>query len=725
MHSDKSQNLRAKLKNAVASGGRVFLTSSSVAGVVILLRLTGILQAWEWTALDLFFRLRPAEPVDERVVVVGIDETDLQKAKQWPIPDKVMAQLLEKIQTYQPRAIGLDIYRDLPVEPGHSELLKAYQALPNLVGIEQIKDKNSVGVPPPPVLGDRNQVGFNNLVFDGDGKVRRGILYWATDNGDNHESFVLKLSLLYLKPEKITPHPAIDNPDYLQLGKGVFHQFSGNDGAYIDADEGGYQILANLRKPAGAIRVVSMSDVLEGRVDPKILRDRVVLIGSTAVSLKDFFYTSYSHSIGKSPQPTSGVELQANFVSQIISAALDGREMINVWDDPFELMWILLWSWLGAEIVWKLRSPHKSAPAVLIAGIGLSGICYGAFLLGWWLPVIPAMMTMTGSAVVILAYLAHLEEELKRSKEFLNSIINTIPDPIFVKDRKHRWIVLNQAYCKFLGRPLAELLNRTDADVFPPHEAEVFRQQDQRVFDSAQEYENEEEFTDQDGVTHYIATKRSLHKDAAGNQFLVGVIRDITERKLMEEELKNTAAELVRSNKELAQSASQLRHLANHDSLTGLPNRKLFHERFNQALEWAEENGKMVGLLFLDLDGFKLINDTQGHDVGDLLLKSVARRLTGCLRGSDTVSRLGGDEFTVILPAIPSRQDAGRVAEKILSTLSQAFEIEGRTIFITTSVGISLFAIDGNDVETLVKKADNAMYAAKELGKNCYEFASP
>jgi diguanylate cyclase (GGDEF)-like protein/PAS domain S-box-containing protein len=662
------------------------------------------------------------EPVEIRVVVVGIDETDLQKAKQWPLPDRVMAQLLQKIQTYQPRGIGLDIYRDLPVEPGHGELLKAYKELPDLIGIEQIKDRDSAGIPPPPILGDRGQVGFNNLIFDADGKVRRGLLYWTVEDGKTHESLILKLSLRYLKGEGITPQ-APSNPDYLQLGNVVFRQFEANDGAYIQADDGGYQILGNLRGAANAIPTVSMTDLMEGRVPPEVLRDRVVLIGSTAISLKDFFYTSYSHSLGQSPQPISGVELQAQFVSQVLSAVLDGRGLINVWADPLEWLWIVAWSWLGAKIVWKLRSPYKAVPMIFLAGTGLVGIAYTTFVAGWWIPLVPPLLGLTGSAVVILAILAHLEEELKRSKEFLNSIINTIPDPIFVKDSQHRWIVLNQAYCRFLGRPLEDVLNRSDYDVFPLHEAEVFHQQDQQVFDSAQEHEHEEEFTDQNGTTYHIATKRSLHKDAAGNLFLVGVIRDITERKQMEDELKRTAAELVRSNAELAQSASQLRHLANHDTLTGLPNRKLFEERLGQALEWAQENSQLVALLFLDLDGFKLINDTQGHDIGDLLLKAVARRLTGCLRSSDTVSRLGGDEFTVILPAIPGVQDAGRVAEKILTTLSNPFEIEGHTIFVTISIGISLFPQNGEDAEMLVKEADNAMYQAKELGKNRHQFA--
>ncbi|HEY9909512.1 MAG TPA: diguanylate cyclase, partial [Thermosynechococcaceae cyanobacterium] len=642
-----------------------------------------------------------------------------------PLSDRLMAQLLRKLQTYQPLAIGLDIYRDLPVEPGHEELLAAYRSLPQLVGIEQIRDKASPGVPPAPALSPR-QVGFNNLVFDVDNKVRRSLLYWTVD-GKDHRSFALSLALPYLQARGITPQPAQNDPHSLQLGQAVFRRLAANDGAYTQIDAGGYQFLANLRGSANHFRRVSVTDLLEGRVPSEQLRDRIVLIGSTAVSLKDFFFTSYSGGLATAasgPQPMAGVELQAHLISQILSAAMNGRSLLQVWNEPLEWAWILLWAWVGARVSWKLRSPLRASLALLLASSILAGVCYGAFLAGWWLPLIPPALAMGLSTIGIMAHIAHLQDELKRSKEFLNKIINTIPDPIFVKDQFHHWVVLNQAYCRFLGYSPEELLQKSDCDVFPSHEVEVFHQQDQRVFEESRELEHEEEFTNRAGKTYQIATKRSLHKDAAGNLFLVGVIRDITERKLMEEELKRTAAELVRSNVELQLSADRLNHLANHDTLTGLPNRKLFQERLAQAIEWASENSQQVGLLFMDLDGFKQINDSLGHNVGDLLLKAVGRRLTGCLRGSDTVSRLGGDEFTVILPGIPTVQDAARVADKILATLAHPFELQDQTIAVTLSIGVSLYPQDANTAEDLIKAADTAMYRAKELGKNRHQFAS-
>ena len=142
----------------------------------------------------------------------------------------------------------------------------------------------------------------------------------------------------------------------------------------------------------------------------------------------------------------------------------------------------------------------------------------------------------------------------------------------------------------------------------------------------------------------------------------------------------------------------------------------------HQSIEKASRNKELVALLFSDLDGFNSINDSLGHDVGDLLLKTVARRLKKCLRGSDTISRLGGDEFTVILAAIPGSEEAAKVAEKICDAIIQPFILEEHTVSVTTSIGISLYPFDGQDPEILVKNADVAMYRAKERGKNQYHF---
>jgi len=711
-----------KLKQQVVAERRVWLTSAAVAGMAIGLRLMGVLQSLELAAFDQFVHLRPRQRIDEKIAIVEINEQDLQKVGIWPIPDAVMAELLQKLHSQQPRAIGLDIYRDLPVEPGHAELEQTMNSIDNLIGIEKIASEGYLAVPPPSALSQRHQVGFNNVIFDADGKVRRSLLYWHV-NGKARKSFALQLALIYLQKEGITARPASVNPQYLQLGRGLFRPFRSNDGGYMWADSRGYQILADFIGPAGSFGTVSMTDVLSDKVPPDLMRDRIVLIGSTAPSLKDAIATPYSSSMMSESQPLFGVEVQANFISQILNVALTGGRLIHVWPEQIEWLWILCWSWVGTSLSGKFGSPTRLAESLLLSAGILTGSCYLAFLWGWWLPLIPPLLTLNGSAIACVSYLAHQKEELKRSKEFLQQVIDTIPDPIFVKNKNHSWIVLNQAYCQFIGYPLEELINKSDYDVFPEPEADIFWQQDERTFMTNKSQENEEKFTDARGITHLIATKRSLHKDAAGNLFLVGSIRDITERKRTEAALKRVADELARSNAQLKLSKDRFHYQAHHDSLTGLTNRQLFFESLDRSLAWARSNSQILALLFLDLDGFKQINDTLGHDIGDLLLKEVARRLTGCLRGSDTVARLGGDEFTVILPGIKNQSIAAKVAEKILATITQEFELDGHTVRVTASIGISLYPLHAEEMDALVKNADSAMYRAKQLGKNQYQFS--
>lgn len=724
MTLSKYRDILQRLHKVTRKQYRVILTALGVSSGVIAVRLIGVLQGWELATYDHMIRLRPPEPRDERIVMVTIDDADLRRIGKYPIPDAQLAKLLQILRTARSRAIGLDVYRDLPIEPGHQALLQAYRQNPNLIGITYIADQDNAEVPAPPTLKRLNQVGFNNLVHDQDDKVRRGLLYWKPEaQRPAGQSFALALALKYLKMQGIKPETAADQSSNLQLGRAIFRRYTPDDGAYVLSDNGGYQILLNPRGSANSFRQVSVSEVLAGKVSPDLFRDRIVLIGYTAVSVNDFVFTSYSSQLIGAPRPIAGVEFHANLISQIIGAAKDGRTLINVWTDPLEWLWILTWAGVGAGISWQIRSPRLSALGIAIAGTGLVLVAYGSLLIGWWIPVVPPLITLTASAIAIIAHTARVQEELRRSKEFLNTIINTIPDPIFVKDRSYQWIVLNEAFSKLVGYPLTELIEQSDYDIFPNAEADIFRQQDDTVFRTERDCHNEETFTDRNGFTHHIETKRSLHKDAAGNRFLVGIIRDITERKRMEDELKRTTAELVRSNAELQRSATQLNHVANHDPLTGVPNRKLFHERLEQAIAWAKEQDQLVALLFLDLDGFKQINDTKGHDVGDLLLTAVARRMTRCLRSSDTVARLGGDEFTVILPGIPTAQDATRVATKLLTMLAKPFELNGHLISITSSVGISLYPNQASDLETLLKEADNAMYRAKESGKGRYEFS--
>jgi diguanylate cyclase (GGDEF)-like protein/PAS domain S-box-containing protein len=169
----------------------------------------------------------------------------------------------------------------------------------------------------------------------------------------------------------------------------------------------------------------------------------------------------------------------------------------------------------------------------------------------------------------------------------------------------------------------------------------------------------------------------------------------------------------------------EMTHSAQHDFLTGLPNRMLLNDRIGQAIALATRHRKQIAVLFLDLDGFKNINDSLGHLIGDKLLQSIAKRLVGCVRGSDTVSRQGGDEFVVLLSEAEPWEDAAVTARRILHEVAEAHSIDGHTLRVTTSIGVSVFPDDGLDAETLIKNADAAMYEAKSSGHHTYRFFKP
>ena len=172
----------------------------------------------------------------------------------------------------------------------------------------------------------------------------------------------------------------------------------------------------------------------------------------------------------------------------------------------------------------------------------------------------------------------------------------------------------------------------------------------------------------------------------------------------------------------LKQTNEQIAHLAHHDVLTELPNRILFYDRLNQAISKARRDKELIAVLFLDLDGFKLINDTLGHDMGDTLLREVAKRIVACVRDSDTVARMGGDEFTVALCNANTPASVALVAKKIIAAIAEPFALNGKNCSVSVSIGIALYPDNGKTSEQLVKLSDAAMYLAKNSGKNCYRF---
>jgi diguanylate cyclase (GGDEF)-like protein/PAS domain S-box-containing protein len=291
------------------------------------------------------------------------------------------------------------------------------------------------------------------------------------------------------------------------------------------------------------------------------------------------------------------------------------------------------------------------------------------------------------------------EDALKESEARFRTLADTAPCAIFIYQGTR--IVYANAFMEALsGYSREELQGMNFWDTVHPDFRNLVRlrglaRQEKESMPGAYEFK----FLRQDGSERWVQFSASSI-DFGGRAAALGTAFDITERKRAEE---------------------QIRNLAYHDALTGLPNRLLFQDRLSVAVAQAHRLGHRVAVLFLDVDRFKMINDSLGHSRGDRLLQQVSERLSLCVREGDTVARLGGDEFTLILPGLLKAEDVAKVADKILESLRQPFQLEGRELYVTASIGVSLFPDDGRDTETLLKYADTAMYRAKEQGRDGYQ----
>ncbi len=311
-------------------------------------------------------------------------------------------------------------------------------------------------------------------------------------------------------------------------------------------------------------------------------------------------------------------------------------------------------------------------------------------------------------------------------EEFLISIINNVADPIFVKDAEHRWIILNDAFCNFMGHPREALIGKSDHDFFPAEEAKIFWAKDEEVFKKGGMNFNEESFTDSEGRVHIIQTKKTVFINQKDALILVGVIRDVTELRETQSELENSHLELEKRvqerTTELKTANEKLNVMANIDTLTGLANRLSFNKSIKKAIERiSTQKNRHLALLFLDFDNFKHVNDHFGHPTGDLMISRAAERLRTQINDLDLLARLGGDEF-VILHECQHANEAAEKAKQILSVFDTLFELGEHKISASACIGISMYPEDADNETTLQKHADSALYRAKKQGTGNYEF---
>ncbi|WP_205229910.1 putative bifunctional diguanylate cyclase/phosphodiesterase [Azospira oryzae] len=302
-----------------------------------------------------------------------------------------------------------------------------------------------------------------------------------------------------------------------------------------------------------------------------------------------------------------------------------------------------------------------------------------------------------------LARLQGSYRALAESEALYESLVQVMPQCLYRMDRESRITFANRALERHLGKPREAILGHSPREVYPADLAAKYRQDDLRVLQGETLNLIEEMVSlDSEQRKRYIEiVKTPTYAPDGSINGIQGIFWDITARKSAEE---------------------QIEYLAHHDPLTDLPNRVLLRDRFLQAQGQAARSDNRVAILFLDLDHFKLVNDTLGHPIGDRLLQAVAERLRRGVRETDTISRQGGDEFVIVLPELADPESAGSIAGKLMEQMHEPVRVNGHRLNVTFSLGIALYPDDGDDFDTLMKKADTAMYSAKEAGRNTLRF---
>ncbi|MBG1259749.1 CHASE2 domain-containing protein [Nostoc commune] len=392
----------------------ILLTSMVMTGMLIGVRYLGVLQPLELSAFDQLVRLRPPEKPDSRLLIVTVTEEDVQAQKQekpqGSLSDKSFAQLLEKLEPYQPQVIGLDIYRDYPVGKDYPALAERMRKSDRFVGVCQLSDSQpgKPGVKPPPELSPQN-LGFSDIVIDSDNVVRRHLLALTPPPSSPCTApyaLNIQLALRYLYAKGIQLEFTPDGA--WQLGKVTFKPIEAHTGGYQGVDAFGHQILLNYRSsglPEAIAPSMTLQQVLTGKLNANAVKGKIVIIGTTAETFGDYWLTPYITPQGKL-HAIPGVFLQAQMVSQLLRAALDGQPLLWTWPLWGEVIWVWGWSFLGGLFTAYLHRFIYLSLAVGIAIISLYASCF-IFLIAYscWVPLIPAMLALVGNSLIATTYL--------------------------------------------------------------------------------------------------------------------------------------------------------------------------------------------------------------------------------------------------------------------------------------------------------------------------------
>lgn len=390
--------------------------SSVVSVLLVCLAYLGTFQAMEVGVFDLLTRMSTdsfgpdtsAQANDSPVVIVAITEADIKAQQQWPLSDQVFAQLLDQLQTYSPSVVGLDIYRDVPHEPGSAALAQQL-GRENVVTIKKLGLQGDLEVLPPPNVPEQ-RVGFNDFVIDPDGVIRRNFMFAALGN-QRFYSFSLRLTEQFLAQKGIAVTP---ERDAIVFGDTRFESITAHAGGYQTIDAEGYQILMRYFASGDLARVLTLSQVLSGDFDPEWIKDKVILIGTTAPSEKDLFYTPFN-AAKEQVVMAPGVVIHAQLTRQMLSAVLDQRLLLSVWPQAGEWAWAWACGVTGGLIIWRFTHP-RSVLIALTAGFAALWIITGAlFVAAVWIPFALPAIAFGLSGISVISY-----------KEFCRTFYNAI-----------------------------------------------------------------------------------------------------------------------------------------------------------------------------------------------------------------------------------------------------------------------------------------------------------
>jgi len=421
------------LKRITASPSlAALLLAGAVIAAIGILRAAGYLQFLELAGYDLLVTTTSgSETGTPPVVLIGITESDIQAMGRWPLSDEQLVAVIEQIQAYRPRVIGVDIYRDQPVPPGREALNALLAALDHVIMIHKVGNAGVPAIAAPEVLKDSERTGFSDMVVDAGGVVRRGLLF-LDDGQQVYYSLPLVLALGYLQAEGITPQPGTPDPAWLRLGDTTIPPFEANDGGYVDADAGGYQFLLDYRGDEAPFRRLSLGELQAGDGLEELIRDRIVILGVTAASVKDSFATPFSRQ-GPDAPAMPGITLHGHITAQLLRMASGAEPPVRVVADSHEYLWLAAWGVLGALLAVYVRTLSLFLLAIAGGSVLIVTLSWLAFSNNWWLPMTPPVLAWVLSAGVVLVFLRGMERSQRKllMELFSRNVSQNVADEIW------------------------------------------------------------------------------------------------------------------------------------------------------------------------------------------------------------------------------------------------------------------------------------------------------